>query len=95
MAVFSLESGDLEHREELLDAAAPEQKLQEIDAEVRKLESEEDLRQHLLTHYRSEGVEDRARAMILTEKALEHFEDALEGRENRVLYDRLEDYSSE
>lgn len=90
MAVFSIEGGDLEDREELLDSSEPEDTAEKIDACVRKLENEEELRQHLLDHYRSEGIDDRARAMILTEKALTHFRDALENRENRVLYDRLE-----
>jgi cytochrome c peroxidase len=91
MAVFSLEEGSMEDREQLLEAPEPEQAAEELDADVRKFESEEQLRQHLLAHYKSKGVDDRARAMILTEKALSHFKDALENRENRVLYDRLED----
>jgi hypothetical protein len=88
MTIISLESGSLEDREKLLEAADPEVKAEELEVEFEKIEDEEELEEHLSTHYDEQGLEGRE-AERLTSLAIRHLRPALDGQDVRVLYDQL------
>lgn len=91
MAVYSMKSGNMEAREELLEASNPEETAEQIDVEIEKFDTAEQLRSHLMDHYRETGERSQRELDMLIRKALMHFKDALEDREQRVIYSELEE----